>query len=196
MFSQKPVGKITIILGFSTSNRRFGICQRYMTAQRDPISRLFPLLASVSLKKSQRAGRWTLQEWILTDVLLMRPSSAIQMRRNPESGLVYHWHGLVIRAHKKCCESYYQNLRSDTPKLFVICRLDENRIMQPIRITVDCDESTAHMEADDTVFFHPMPRSVVSWLENFVVEFYCPEPRRKRERQDWKSRSKRESQVK
>ena len=157
-----------------------------MTIQPDSGSRRFPLSASVILKKSQGAGRWTLQQWTLAGVLLIQPSSVIQMGRNSESEWVHHRYDLRISVHKNCCESYYQNLCSDTPKLFVICRLDENRIMQPIQITVDCDEATAYMEADDTVFFHPMPKSVVSWLQNFVVDFYRPQPSRKRRRQDWK----------
>ncbi len=182
------------VLGFSISTQGFGAFRRRVISQLDSSSRQFPLSVSVCLK-IKSAGRWALQEWTLTDVMLIRSSVARQMARSLESEMLYHWHDVAISIHKKSCESYYQNLRSNTPKLFVICRLDGNRIMQPIKITVDCDEATAYMEADETVFCHPMPEPVANWLQNFVVEFYCPETSRKRKRQDWKIGSKGESQA-
>ncbi len=143
----------------------------------------YPLKVIIVLRKLDRVGLWLLDNWTLEKLIFdsdINPGWSIR----PESESLYVRPGYRLRIDAKCCEGYYQNLLSVAPKLFVICRLDERRILQPLMISLDCDVAAAHMEADDIVFPYPMPESVIGWLKKFVEEFYRPKPRLKRKRQD------------
>lgn len=145
----------------------------------------YPLTVTIVLQKLDRVGQWCLDEWKLQKLILDSDIDA-DFPVRPESEALFGWPGYRLRVDAKSCDGYYQNLLSAAPKLFVICRLDERRILQPLLISLDCDEAAAHMEADDTVFSYPMPEPVIDWLKEFVKEFFRPERRLKRKRQDWK----------
>jgi hypothetical protein len=42
------------------------------------------------------------------------------------------------------------------------------------------------MEVEEDVFSVPMPAEIYRWVENFVLQHYVPERRKKRKREDWK----------
>ncbi len=157
-----------------------------MKTQRRLVRDKFPNTATVFLRKLEYTGRWALDRWVLENVALIEPTAEHPRQSDRETESLYVWSGLDLVVESNRCEGYYQNLLSEQHKLFVICRMDERRILQPLLISLDCDEAAVHMEADDTVFPHPLPESVIGWLEKFVLEYYRPEPRQKRKREDWK----------
>jgi hypothetical protein len=53
-------------------------------------------------------------------------------------------------------------------------------------VTLSYDEAAAYTEVEEEVFAVPMPPEVYRWVENYVLEHYVPEKRRKRKRVDWK----------
>lgn len=102
--------------------------------------------------------------------------------RRDEEGEDYLWTGFRLRLDRGAAESYWFNLVSERPSLFVICRPVPDPGLAPTLVTPDHDLASAHMEADDTVFSAAMPAEVVPQLERFVMEHYRPQPRSGRRR--------------
>lgn len=102
--------------------------------------------------------------------------------RRDEEGEDYLWTGFPLRLDRGAVESYWFNLVSEKPSLFVICRPVPDPGLAPTLVTPDQDLASAHMEADDTVFSAAMPAEVVPQLEQFVMAHYRPQPRADRRR--------------
>lgn len=105
-------------------------------------------------------------------------------------GEQYLWTGFRIQLHRDDAESYYFNLVSDRPSVFVICRHDRDGRLEPALLTLGYDEAAAYMEVDELVSRVAMPAEVYRWAESFVMQHYVPERKRKRRRDDWKQDSK------
>lgn len=138
-------------------------------------------------------GQWTEAQWEAVAVV-----AGEEVSRVPERTQVHHdeqrdqylWTGLRLKLVKGGCESYWYNLMSDEPRLFVICFEasddgDSEVELRPFLVTVNQDEANGHMETDDLVYSVPMPDKVLQLVERFVVTYYEPEVRRKRKRKDW-----------
>lgn len=96
------------------------------------------------------------------------------------------WPGLHLYVHVDEAESYYFNLASDSPRVFVVSRDDDERGFEPFLATLSFDEAAAYEEGEDRVWAVDMPPEVHQWLEQFVLGNFFPEKRRKRKRDDWK----------
>ena len=156
-----------------------------------------PLRIPVSVlveRRQVRAGRWTQPQWEVRAVV----AGMRVIESAPERTLVsrdrdcetWMWSGLVLELFRDVCEGYWYNLKSESPRLFVVCYLDEESdepagALTPVMVTADQDEASAHMESDDPVFSVPMPDKVHQWVERFVVQNYRPQIKRKRRRHDW-----------
>ena len=94
------------------------------------------------------------------------------------------WRGLVLALHRDAASSYWYNLTSERPSLFVVCHEGEQGA-HPVLVTADPNEGQAHVEMDDIVLSTTLPAEVHTLLEQFVVEHHKPEVRRKRKRRRW-----------
>jgi hypothetical protein len=94
--------------------------------------------------------------------------------------------GLRMRLYKDDAESYYYNLVSDNPAVFVICNQEAGEPLQPFIVTLSYGEATSYMETDEIVETVAMPPELYRWAERFVLEHYVPEKRKKRKRDNWK----------
>ena len=105
----------------------------------------------------------------------------------------YLWTGLKLGLYKDACESYWHNLMSGKPYLYVVCYVDEDEdgeeSLIPALVTADQQEASGHMETDDHVYSVPMPEQVHEWLERFVVAHYVPAQKKKRKRREWAKES-------
>jgi len=110
-----------------------------------------------------------------------RPLAAL-----PVSDQLKLWPGLQLHVHVDEAESYYFNLASDSPRVFVVSRDDDERGFEPFLATLSFDEAAAYEEGEDRVWAVDMPPEVHQWLEQFVLSHFVPEKRRKRKRDDWK----------
>ena len=143
--------------------------------------------------RQARSGRWVEEQWRALAVVAGKDVAGDAF----ESTLVhqddqcrrYLWSGLKLSLYKDACESYWYNLMSDEPYLYVVCFEDENEdgeeCLNPLLVTADQQEATGHMETDDQVYSVPMPEQVRQWVERFVVENYVPEQKKKRKRTQW-----------
>lgn len=96
------------------------------------------------------------------------------------------WTGFNVELHKDEAESYYFNIVSDTPRTFVICTLNDNGPLQPLIVTLSYDEAASYLESDDIVESVAMPAELYRWVEQFVLENYLPQKKKKRKRENWK----------
>jgi len=99
----------------------------------------------------------------------------------------YIWSNYQINLFKDEAESYYFNIISDTPFVFVVCR-DEGNDGQliPFNVSVNYDEAASYMELDEQVFQVAMPPEIYRWVEAYVVNNYVPLKKKKRKWENWK----------
>lgn len=155
----------------------------------------FPL--SVIMNRARLTDRlWETEQWTAMAVVVgerwsrIDSDSEVIFRDEVNEQTLYP--GFTIRLHKDECESYYYNLISETPQLYVVCRNDEtdNRLF-PLLVSASYDEAAAYHETVDEVFTLPMPPELYSWLEAYVLENYVPEKKKKRKLTDWKKAGQR-----
>jgi len=146
-----------------------------------------PIVFSID-EVQRRSGRWTSPDWELAsfEVLSVEKPEAfsVAINRGPDERVRTHWRGFALRLYKDAGESYWANLMSGNPRVFVICEIDEDSDshIQPQLLTASQDEANAHLETDSFVLSVEMPTELADNLERFVVENYVPEQKRKRKR--------------
>ncbi len=151
----------------------------------------YPVLILMRREEATQ-GQWRYSRWTLQGVLADNPvkeAGPITCRQVHSVGdcADYLWTGFRVPLYKDAAESYWFNLTSTNPSLFVICRPGAELDLEPCLVTLDHDQAGAMMEADERVFEAPIPDALRPWLERFIVQYYRPGPRKKRKREDWKA---------
>lgn len=138
-------------------------------------------VAAVMLKqKSQHA--WGNDFWILKG--LVPGYSSPELATLESQGEVHIWPDLTLQLYPLHCDSYYHNLTSEQPKVYLVASQDDETL-SPLLITVDYDEAASYMETGEQVFNAPLSEQLCQWLEAFVLEHYKPEQPKKRRRKQW-----------
>ena len=147
--------------------------------------------------RQARSGRWVEEQWEAVAVVAGEDVSdaAAKSTLVHEDGECrrYLWSGMKLKLYRDACESYWYNLMSGKPYLYVVCYMDEAedgaQSLSPVLVTADQQEASGHMETDDRVFSVPMPEQLYLKVERFVVENYVPEEKKKRKRTQWAKES-------
>jgi hypothetical protein len=84
------------------------------------------------------------------------------------------------------CESYYYNLISPTPRCFIIAVPNENDVPIPFLVSLSFDVAHSYLEGDETVYAVDLPPELYRWSEAFILNYYAPEKKMKRKRNNWK----------
>ena len=138
-------------------------------------------------RENARHGRWSYARWSVLGIVAGDVTSSEVIKRTlihcDDDRQEYIWRGFTLELFKDGAESYWYNLVSENPSLFVVCREEEEGGMTPVLVTANHDEANAYLEADDMVYSVPIPPEVYQWLERFVVQNYVPEEKKKRKRQ-------------
>lgn len=166
------------------------------TPQHAAIPSEIPVTVLVECRQA-RVGQWVEDQWEAIAVIageeVMTTESSTVMVHEDASCRRYLWTGFKLALNRDACESYWYNLMSGKPYLFVICHVDEDEdgeeSLIPALVTADQQEATGHMETDDHVYSVPMPEQVHEWLERFVVQHYVPAQKKKRKRRQWAEES-------
>lgn len=138
-------------------------------------------VTAVMLKQASQHP-WGSDIWSLSGVL---PGiSTIALKQAEAQGELYFWSDLLIQLHPIHCESYYHNLMSEQPKIYLVCHHEADS-PQPLLITVDYDEAASYMETGDLVVDTVLSEELCVWLEAFVLTHYMPEKPKKRYRKRW-----------
>lgn len=155
-----------------------------------PVPDSFSVSVLVEYRKA-RDNRWEDGHWQVAGVVAGSdaPDAGVQARQlHAATGeRQYLYSGLRVRLHRDDAESYYFNLVSDNPRVFVICSQEEGEPPGPFIATLSYGEATSYMETDELVESVDMPAELYRWAERFVLEHYIPEKRRKRKRDNWKA---------
>ncbi len=143
-------------------------------------------------KQEKRVKSWISYEWELAAILSDKegPDSLegpITIRESTQTSQ-YLWKGLKIKLYVDAAEGYWYNLLSDVPYAFVVCELDavdNDAVPIPYLVTISQDEAGAHLETDSLVLSGPLPADIRDSAEQFVVNNYIPQVKKKRKRRDW-----------
>ena len=145
-------------------------------------------------RRLARSGPWSEYQWDCVEVLagenMQDEQTGCTMVSDDGERARFVWSGLTISLFKDGCESYWYNLQSDEPYLFVICfhddvPEDDSMAITPVVVSPNQDEANSHLESEDLVFSVPMPTPLIDWLERFVVDNYEPFIKKKRKRRNW-----------
>ena len=147
-------------------------------------------------RRIARVGPWSQVQWEAVAAVagekVVGERGAATLVHEDDDCRRYLWPGLTVELYPDGCESYWYNLLSERPSLFVVCferdeeGADEDEVeLIPAIVTASQDEANAHLESDDPVYSVPMPDKVVEWVERYVVENYEPEVKKKRRRESW-----------
>ena len=147
---------------------------------------------SIILKKESITNNiWETEQWSALGVVVGErktedgAESEVIFSDEHKQHIIYP--GYIVSLYKDECESYYYNLLSESPRIFIVCRQDDvDNTMQPVLVSASYDEAAAYHESDDEVYTVPMPAELYQWLEAYVLENYTPEKKKKRKLTNWK----------
>jgi len=152
-------------------------------------ARQFPVAVLVEYQ-AIHDNRWIDGRWAVTGVVageqLAGDGIHSKLIHSDAEVQQYLWSGFVIELHRDDAESYYCNLMSDHPSVFIICNEEQGESLQPFIVTLSYGEATSYMETDVRVERVEMPAELYRSLEQYVLANYVPEKRKKRKREDWK----------
>ncbi|MGB0865949.1 MAG: DUF3305 domain-containing protein [Granulosicoccaceae bacterium] len=157
--------------------------------QAEQLPTRFPVAVILEKYMIERAF-WSLPEWRLYGVVAGEEVAggelSCQQVRNEPEGEQYLWRGLDLRLHLDGCESYWLNLISAKPVLYLVCEDEsEGGVLRPLLVSADCDEASAYLEGEGRVLQAPMPPELYKAIEAYVLQHYQPEQLQKRKRKRW-----------
>jgi Protein of unknown function (DUF3305) len=136
---------------------------------------------AVIMRRRETRGRWDSVSWEPISVLESdEPAGAprLLVAQAGDQQWLYPGHELVI--HRDEIEGYYMNVSSDTPRVFVLWRMDEEAGRGlPLQLTVSYDEGGRWLDGGHSVDSVPMPPEVFGWLGEYVEKNYRPEPKKR-----------------
>lgn len=144
------------------------------------------LPVAVQLTRKPATNPWISVVWEVSGIVagdgLDRDAAGITRVHEADGETRYLATGLSLRLHRDECESYYYNLVSESPTLFVVCRDpdSESDVPMPFLLTASFDAAAAYSEVDTPVHTVAMPPPVYEWVEAFVLDHYVPVKRIKR----------------
>ncbi|MGD8568632.1 MAG: DUF3305 domain-containing protein [Gammaproteobacteria bacterium] len=81
------------------------------------------------------------------------------------------WPGLTLSLYRDGLTSYFQNLSSDQPYLFVLCRDDDDQsALEPFLVSADFADAEAHMETEGTVLTVPLNFPFDKRIADYVLQ--------------------------
>ena len=140
---------------------------------------------AVIMQRRRLQNRWQSVAW--------EPWSALESDepQNPPRQLVdkgdtAQWlhPGFEVTLHRDEAEGYYMNVSSESPRLFVLWRMegdDEATALGiPLQVTASYDEAGRWMDGGHSVDSVAMPTEMFAWVGEYVEKNYRPEPKRRR----------------
>jgi hypothetical protein len=146
-------------------------------------------VAVIMARKEVARGRWKVPSWRAVGVVAGENVPGREARRVPlppvDGSPQYLWGGFSLDLYRDGTESYWYNLVSDNPSLFIACSQTDDGEMVPTLVTASPDEASGHMESEGQVFSTPIPPEVYLQIEAVVVEHHRPQEKKVRRRKKW-----------
>jgi hypothetical protein len=151
------------------------------------IPKSFPVAVVIKHRRAPEQQVWRGDSWQVSGVMVnsqpVAKTAAGILLRSSSDGDDYLWGGFSVQLHKDEVESYYHNLMSSKPRLFVVSTSNEQGVLVPFMVSASFDEAHAYFESDlQTV---PIPPELYPWIEQYVLAHYVPEQKMKRKRRSW-----------
>lgn len=86
--------------------------------------------------------------------------------------------GFDLTIHRDEVEGYYLNVSSDSPRVFVLWRMEGENAL-PLQLTASYDEGGRWLDGGHSVDTVAMPPAVFAWIGEYVENNYRPEPKKR-----------------
>jgi len=153
----------------------------------EPAPAVFSL--SVVMQRSPASSPWQQYVWEAAGVTATHweddVPKAVHLVHQDGELRHYLYSGFRLQLYADECESYYHNLCSPSPRIFVLAREDQEAVPVPFLVSLSFDEANAYQEGDELVYAVAIPPELYRWCELFVLNHFVPEKRKKRRRTEW-----------
>jgi hypothetical protein len=134
----------------------------------------FPI--AVVMQRRALQNRWADHAWEPAGVLagFAEERAPRVLRDDPQLAQWLH-PGFVLVLHKDEAEGYYFNVSSQSPRVFILWRMDDESAV-PVEVTVSFDEAGRWMDGGHFVDSVAMPAEIFAWVGDWVEHNYRPKP--------------------
>ena len=146
-------------------------------------------VAVILQKQAVEGNPWLDNRWNALGITVqsqLKDSISSRLIKQTATYSHYLWTGLTINLYVDQAESYYHNLMTQTPRLFVVCRMNNQDEPEPFLVTASSDEANSYVEVDDLAYSVDFPVEFYAWIEAFVLTHYVPEKKKKRKLKNWR----------
>ena len=142
---------------------------------------------AVVMRRERIDNRWQPWRWVLADVVPNEAAfgSAPQLLVKSEDEERWLHPGFVVELFRDDAEGYWLNLTCDSPAWFVLWRMEDD-FAKPEVVTLSYHDAGRWLDAQEIVEQVAAPPDVVTWLREFALAHYTPEPRKRRKPQSFR----------
>jgi hypothetical protein len=140
---------------------------------------------AVIMQRRRIQNRWQSVSWEPWSVL-ESDESQNPPRQLVDKGDAAQWlhPGFELLLHRDEAEGYYLNVSSESPRIFVLWRMegDDEATAHavPMQVTASYNEAGRWMDGGHFVDSVAMPLDMFAWLGGYVEQNYRPEPKKRR----------------
>lgn len=147
-----------------------------------PTVRLAIIMERIALDNRWQPYRWQ-PAGLLDDTEVSGSAPQTIVRHDDLLQRVYP--GMELTLFKDEAEGYYLNITSPEPRLFILWRVNDDKIgteeeAEPFMLTASYNEAARWMDAQEKVDGLPLLPALLPWLGDFVALHYKPETKKKR----------------
>ncbi len=134
---------------------------------------------AVIMQRRATRSRWASVAWEPWSVLESDepPGAPRLLVEQPELAQWLH-PGFDLTIHRDEVEGYYLNVSSDSPRVFVLWRMEEESAL-PLQVTASSEEGGRWLDGGHSVEGVAMPPAVFGWIGEYVENNYRPEPKKR-----------------
>ena len=137
------------------------------------------LSVAVVMQRRASSNRWQSEVWEPLGVLPGYAERGEPRLLVDGPGLQQWLHlGFSLVLHRDETEGYYLNVSTQSPRVFVLWRMDGERGL-PLDVTASYDEGGRWLDGGHSVDSVPMPPEVFAWVGEYVEQNYRPQPRKR-----------------
>jgi hypothetical protein len=135
---------------------------------------------AVVMQRRPTSHRWQSVIWEPWSVLeSAEPAGAPRLLVDQDGAQQWLHPGFELVLHRDEAEGYYLNVSTESPRVFVLWRMDEQESGLPLQLTASYDEGGRWLDAGHSVDGVPMPPEIYAWVGAYVEENYRPQPKKR-----------------
>jgi len=134
---------------------------------------------AVVMQRRNARSRWGSVIWEPVSVLESEePAGAARLLMRQDDTEQWLHPGFALEIHRDEIEGYYMNVSSDSPRVFVLWRMNEEQGL-PLQVTASYDEGGRWLDGGNSVDSVTMPPAIFGWIGEYVETNYRPEPKKR-----------------